>query len=269
MPFVVIFHKANAFAFNSMSYNGCRCLIVYRKVQKSIFNFIIIVSIDTLYSDALALVDDDHRIDAGYLSGIEQALENYPQSSMFCGRILPDWDGSEPGWVHDTGPYRIYPLPVPRFDLGAEPHEVTPQNSIPGGGNLVVRREVFDRVGRFSTELGPRGRSLGGSEDTDFVLRALAAGEHMQYLPDIVQYHYVDRARLQLGYLLRKSYERSRSIVRVRSDPQPGIPLYLWRKLTTYAIRAILSLSWPRTRFFLVRVAAVLGEMKGLRDTNA
>ena len=72
-----------------------------------------------LLEDAvIAFVDDDHRVHTDYLAEIALAAGRWPEAGILCGRILPDWDGSEPQWVHDTGPHRIYPLPVPRYDQG-------------------------------------------------------------------------------------------------------------------------------------------------------
>ena len=71
-----------------------------------------------LAGDWVAIVDDDHRVAEDFLVEIARAVEAHPEASMLCGRILPDWDGSEPGWVHDPGPYRIYPLPIPRQEFG-------------------------------------------------------------------------------------------------------------------------------------------------------
>ena len=172
-------------------------------------------AIPELQSDLVALMDDDHRVDVNYLTAICSAADSYPNATLLCGRILPDWDGSEPDWVHDTGPYRIYPLPIPVQDQGDTPHLVDLKGPIPGGGNLILRREVFDRVGGFATELGPQGHNLGGGEDTDFILRTLKAGEHMVYIPEIKQFHFVALERLRLGYLLRKSYQRSRASVEI------------------------------------------------------
>ena len=214
----------------------------------------------------VAFVDDDHRVDRSYFVNLARSVGRYPEASMFCGRISPDWDGREPAWVHDAGPYRIYPLPVPRYDEGDQSREITITGPAPGGGNLCVRREVFDRVGGFSTELGPHGHDLGGGEDIDFVHRCLSAGERIRYIPDIRQFHYVDPERLRFGYLLRKSFQRSRSGIVSRASQSTSVPLYMWRKLATYFVLAVVSLSWPRTRFYLVRVAAALGELRGFLD---
>ena len=222
-------------------------------------------AIPLLTSDLVAFVDDDHRIDAAYLENVCRTSSEYPSADIFCGRILPDWDGSEPAWVHDMGPYRIYPLPVPRYDLGDDPI-VSPQDvAIPGGGNLVLRTGLFDRVGGFSTDYGPVGHNLAGGEDQEWVKRAIAAGARLQYVPDVVQYHYVDPARLRLRYLLQKAYERSASVVRLSAETVDlgMVPRYMVRKVAQYLLTALVSANAQQRRFRLVRLAASLGELKG------
>jgi hypothetical protein len=59
----------------------------------------------------VAFVDDDHRGNAGYLEAMYEAAETWPEADLFCGRILPDSDGSEPAWVHDRGPCNRHPAP--------------------------------------------------------------------------------------------------------------------------------------------------------------
>lgn len=210
----------------------------------------------------VAYVDDDHRVDSGYLSGLARAAEEFPAATLFCGRIIPDWDGREPAWVHDRGPYRIYPLPVPRFELGDRSRPVTADVAVPGGGNLFLRAAVFDRVGGFATHMGPQGHNLSGAEDGDFVLRALDHGERIQYVPYVTQFHYVDLDRLRLRYIVKKGYRRTLDAARLQPQEGRGVPLYLWRKLATYACKAVCSLSAARSRFYLVRLAAALGEAR-------
>jgi hypothetical protein len=167
--------------------------------------------------------------------------------------------------VHDEGPYRIYPLPIPRYDLGDSPLASPNETATPGGGNLVLRTKLFDRVGDFSTAYGPVGRGLGGAEDHEWVLRAIAAGARVQYVPDIVQHHYVDPTRLTLGYLLRKAYERSASAVRLggTGEGKQLVPAYMFRKAGEYSLAVATSGGPQQRRFHLVRLAASLGEIKG------
>lgn len=217
-----------------------------------------------LAGDMVAFVDDDHRVDTGYLEAVCRCARDLPEVALFCGRILPDWDGSEPAWVHDSGPYRIYPLPVPRFDLGDAPCMLSPEVAIPGGGNLFLRTPWLERVGPFSTELGPTGHDLGGAEDVDWVLRAIRLGAHISYCPDAVQHHYVDLARLTLPYVVRKAYKRTASSVSMDPGlPPGGVPKYLYRKLGGYLVALVTALDRSRRRFYLVRTAATLGEIAG------
>ena len=221
-------------------------------------------------ADLVAFVDDDHRVHEDYLAEICAAAVAYPAADLFCGRILPDWDGSEPAWVHDQGPYRIYPLPVPRFDQGDTARLLTPDMAVPGGGNLFMRTPWLARVGSFSIDMGPKGHDLGGSEDADWVLRALRLGARLQYVPTVMQYHYVDTARLTLSYLMRKAYKRTASTVGLHDAVQvSGVPRYLYRKLAGYVLSALTALNRPRRRFYLVRTAAALGEVAGYRRIGA
>ena len=212
----------------------------------------------------VAFVDDDHRVDERYLVSLAEAVECYPDADFYCGRILPDWDGQEPGWVHDRGPYRIYPLPVPRFDLGDEPRQLGLDTALPGGGNLYLKREWLQKVGRFSPEFGPTGHDLGGAEDLEWVRRALRLGARLRYVPSVVQYHYVDHERLTLPYVIKKAFMRSASTVRLSEPPASGIvPRFMYRKLAEYFIAAATAMGRDKRRFYLVRLAAALGEFRG------
>ncbi len=224
-------------------------------------------AIDMVEAGFLLFVDDDHRVDAGYLEAVVDGIRRFPGVRMFCGQVVPDWRGDEPVWVHAQDRYRIYPLPVPHFELGEEEHFLDDDSRIPGGGNLAIHVDVFQKVGGFSTELGPKGHDLAGSEDSDLVLRAMAAGEKVRYLPDMLQYHYVDLERLRLSYLMRKAYQRSRTLVRVRGGAN-GVPRYLWKKLALYGVNALFSLRGDRRRFYLVRLSSVGGEIAGFREAQ-
>ena len=226
------------------------------------------LAITRIDADLVAFVDDDHRVDPGYLTGVCEAADRHPEADLFCGRILPDWDGSEPAWVHDRGPYRIYPLPVPRFDLGDQPQALTREIAIPGGGNLFLRGSWLHRVGPFAVELGPVGHNLGGAEDIEWVLRAFDLGARLRYAPAVIQHHYVDTERLKLRYLMVKAYERTASTVRVHHGDGNGVPLFMYRKLLGYFLSAATAWSQARRRFFLVRLAASLGEIKGYRQAR-
>ena len=218
-------------------------------------------------SAMVAFVDDDHRVAPDFLCAIARAADDNPAFTMFSGKILPEWDGSEPKWVHDEGPYKIRPSPVPKSDGGPTQRELTGADNTPGGGNLSIRGKVFDSAGPFPTELGPHGHDLGGGEDSAFIHKALNKGHRLLYVPDIIQYHYVDPARLKFRYVLRKAYNRARSDA-ANKNVRTGVPVYLWKKLAQYLAQTLFSFGAARLRFFLLRTTATLGEIAGISSTK-
>lgn len=216
----------------------------------------------------VAFIDDDQRVDAGYLDAVCKASHANPHGDLFCGRLIPDWDGTEPRWVHDQGRYRIYPLPTPNFDLGPQLRDLVAGGPLPGGGNVVARTPWLKRVGPFAIDLGPVGHDLGGAEDSDWLLRALGLGARLLYIPDMLQFHYVDTERLTVGYLMRKAYKRSAAAITLHAPQHVmrRVPAHAYRKLAGYALSALTAV-WPdRRRFYLIRSAAAAGEIVGYRN---
>jgi len=214
-------------------------------------------------ANVVSFIDDDQRVVKDYLVNLIEAINKNPEYGMWCGKLLPDWDGSEPVWVHDNGRYAIRPLPVPNFDQGDGIMELGMEGRLPQGGNLIVRRSVLERVGEFSTELGPRGHDLGGGEDSDYIYRALRGGAKLLYVPGVVQLHYVESERCALSYIMKKAFLRSKSVVLLEHSHTTLPPKYLYRKMLVHLVSILTSLYMPRTRYYLVRMAATLGEFSG------
>ena len=68
---------------------------------------------------------------------------------------------------------------------------------IPGCGNIMVEREVFDEVGGFERTVDGRG------EDTDLFVRIERAGISAWYCPTAIVHHLTPPERLETGYLLK------------------------------------------------------------------
>lgn len=216
--------------------------------------------------DALCFIDDDQTVEAGFLDHLLDGMDAHPDDAIYCGRIWPAWDGSEPAWVHTAGRYAIPIRPFPEFDLGSESRIISPDDRLPSGGNVTVRRPVFDAVGAFSAALGPTGHNLAGGEDHDFLRRATDRGYSIRYLPMVRQLHAIDAERTSTGYTLRKSFLRSRATFLIRGDDRRP-RLYMVRKILGHLGSAVFTLENQRRFFYLVRLAASLGELAGAVDT--
>ena len=125
--------------------------------------------------DMLAFTDDDCVPDESWLAALAAA-----DGDAATGRILPLDDDRE-GLVavssrtsrehrrfHGTG--------------GIVPWEAG------SGGNLLLRRELFERLGGFDTRFGP-GAEYRAAEDVELLERILAAGATIVYTPEAVVYH--------------------------------------------------------------------------------
>ena len=231
-------------------------------------------AIKSAAGEVLIFVDDDHIVSNGYLDAINKALKENPSYNIFCGRILPNWDGTEPQWVHDNTVYPIRPFPIPCFDLGDKTVEAEPGRGmfIPGAGNLMLKRSVFKKIGLFSEQLGPRGHNLSGGEDIEFIRRALKKGERLIYIPDALQYHQVKKDKLTLTYLVKKAYYRSMAANQFSEKDSlhhfNNIPIYLLRQAFTRFIKSLFAIKHDARRYYLVRFAATLGEIQGRRKSS-
>jgi glycosyltransferase involved in cell wall biosynthesis len=228
-------------------------------------------AIKSASGEVLAFIDDDHITNKGYLRAVYKAVNENPDYNLFCGKILPNWDGNEPSWVHDTTVYPIRPFPFPHYDQGDSIMEIKKEEGffLPPGGNLIVRKSLFQKIGFFSEFLGPRGHDLRGGEDIEFIERALKKGERLLYIPDALQYHQIDKSRLTLPYLMQKAYYRSiaaYAFSEIDTKYRIGrIPAYLFRQALSRIIRALFAKNQDARRFYMVRVAATLGEMQARR----
>lgn len=213
-------------------------------------------------NDYLCFIDDDQIVESGFLQHLLNGLDTYPQDAIFCGRIWPAWDGSEPSWVHAQEPYAIPIRPFPEFDLGPDSIAIAPDHRFPSGGNITVHRRVFAQVGLFAVKLGPTGHNLAGGEDHDFIGRAVANGHTMRYLPKVRQLHAIDAQRTSTLYTLRKSFFRSRSHFLIHAKDTPP-QIYMARKLFSHFSKALFTLNADRRFFYLTRFSASAGELAG------
>jgi len=89
-----------------------------------------------------------------------------------------------------------------RIDRRQQPmRDVAPGGFILGC-NMAMRRTVFDKLGPFDERFGA-GAIFKSGEDTDYILRAYFDGVPVEYVPDMVVYHFHGRRKPhQLASLL-------------------------------------------------------------------
>ncbi|MBD0288722.1 MAG: glycosyltransferase family 2 protein, partial [Flavisolibacter sp.] len=146
----------------------------------------------------LCFMDDDAIAEKDFLQRTVIFFENHPDAIGLGGRIIPRYIPAEPGWMS----YYVSSL-VGNFDY-SDSVTVFKPGKYPLESNMVVRKEAFDAIGGFNTELpGVKGTLRIGGEGKDFFLRLQQNGAKIYYDPAIIVHHVVEVKKLTPHYMYR------------------------------------------------------------------
>jgi GT2 family glycosyltransferase len=178
----------------------------------------------------IAIIDDDEEVNPEFAAAYLDFFDRHPEAAMAGGKVVPRYETGRPRWMS-----RFTERPIAgTLDLGA--HEkpfgrAAGQGAgcgrrgyvtgYPAGGNMAVRREVFERHGLFDTSLGRTGGRLIGGEEKELFARVTAAGEAVWWMPGAVIYHISPPSKLTSDYFRRLSRGVGAS-ERVRSAGRTG-----------------------------------------------
>ena len=178
-------------------------------------------------SELIGFIDDDEEVDEHWFDVIHREFQD-PAVRFIGGPCLPNWEASIPSWLPPgyNGALGVI-TPKQRGTMDA---------SFSGnlnGGNAVIRRNVFDEVGLYSTKLGRSGKGLLSEEDAEFYERLQSHKVYGLHIPDLIIYHYIPRSRLTKKYHRRWAYWRAVSqgyLAREKQAPVAqvvGVPRYM------------------------------------------
>ena len=177
--------------------------------------------------------DDDETPDPQWLAAHEAAMETYAPDAA-GGRLEVLFEGERPAWLADE---------LLGF-LGKLDHGPAAWLTLPStpfyGGNFAIRRGLIEDVGGFDTQLGRKGRTNNGGEDTEFYRRLLAAGRKIRWVPDAAIYHRVEVEKLRRSYFLDLHFRQGRAEgARSRGDQPRLPPKYLLPQIARAYCRAM------------------------------
>jgi glycosyltransferase involved in cell wall biosynthesis len=149
----------------------------------------------------IAFTDDDVRVTEEWLQeGCAPMLAD-PEIDYTGGPVRPIWDAPPPAWVDQTRSDLWGTLAL--LDYGPTSFVFEERKRVPLGANMAVRRTLFDRVGKFDTNLGRVRHSLRGQAQAEFFCRSRSAGARGVYVPAMAVDHHVPAARLTRRYFRR------------------------------------------------------------------
>ncbi len=112
----------------------------------------------------VAFLDDDAIADVNWLKCM---IDAYTDASVagVGGRTLPSWDSDRPAWFPEE-----FDWVIGCTYIGMPTRRAPVRNLL--GGNASFRREVFDKVGGFTSGIGRgQGKRPLGCEETEFCIR--------------------------------------------------------------------------------------------------
>ena len=218
----------------------------------------------------LSFTDDDVVLDSRWLYSVYTAFKTSAYK-CFGGRVFSVLEGSLPDWISGKGKYSIVNGPLVQHDRGDKVKEYDQNMWVPAGCNMFFRKEVVEKHGYFSTELGFYSKNtLIYGEDSELMFRFKNGGESILYYPDAVVYHPAYADRLRKSYFKRYFWGMGRGTARWASVP-PGtvryanVPRYLIRQAAEQVLLLAIALvcSNKQKRFFHeVKLVNLLGIMR-------
>ncbi len=167
--------------------------------------------------DIVIFLDDDAIVVPEWLKSFKEAFKN--GCDIATGPCRPYYLGKPPSWWNE----KIHG----GFVGVGNYYHVSSGNPLlyVKGGNMAVRKKVFENVGLFKPHLGRvRGKLLSG-EESDFVVRAMRKSFSICYVPGAVMYHKIYPYKLSFRYILKHSWNGgvSRRILTLEKTIHPGL----------------------------------------------
>ena len=197
----------------------------------------------------LVFIDDDERINPGFLRAYADFFDAHPDAVVAGGRIIAEYVTGRPAWLSK---YTEMPIANP-MDFG-DAVRPFPAGRVPGGGNMAFRRSAALRYGGFDPSLGRVGRMLIGGAENDFFERLMRGGETCWYVPGAVMWHIIPPEKLTESYFRRLCYNVGVS-QRLRAGMYRRYPKTLLFESLKWGATLLLSLTMPpRKSLWLIRM---------------
>ncbi len=147
----------------------------------------------------IAWLDDDVLVDHGWMTEYQKAIERYPDTAIFGGRIDPLFVGPLPAWLASTWELisDVFAMRRPATDAPIS------LESLPYGANYGVRADWQQRY-LFNVSLGRQGTFFViGGEETGSIYRMFADGATGRWMPGVRVQHVIRPNRMTRKYIFR------------------------------------------------------------------
>lgn len=193
--------------------------------------------------EIVCFLDDDSPPTTEWLASL---LKPFADPNVGCvgGPSILDFQGQQiPPWLRgDLQVYlSAYGLPY------TKPTQVSRWEHYPYSCNMAIRRNMFNHLGYFRTDLDRTGNQVLAAGDTEMAERIFKAGWKVIYVPNAPVRHLVPPERLTKDHIYRIGRGLAESHIIITSDPRPHL-----------IARWFASDLWYATRMFFGFVIAVV-----------
>lgn len=171
--------------------------------------------------DIVVSIDDDEEAFPDYLQVYYDFFESHPHINAAGGDNIPRYDECpRPEWMS-----KYTETPIAALVRMGDKRRPFRRGRFFMGGNMAMRRDVFEKYGLLHGELGRTGSSPLAGEEKEFFFRMKRAGEEIWFLPEAKVYHIIPAYKLTRQYFLNLCYMTGRS-EQLRTRRQGGLAYF-------------------------------------------
>ncbi len=212
--------------------------------------------IDQTTGQWLVFIDDDVRVDPGWLEAYAAGFERYPDAACFGGPVLPWLD--RPAAGHRAYIIEHYPGVYALVRCSQDTPMALP-DTLAYGPNMALRRDALPAEG-YDTSKGMFAGQRVSGEDAGIVRTMLDQGHTGWLLADAKVEHYIPPDNLGLKRFCQWQAGIGREWVLDRGKPTPGrfgVAWWAWREFVRRTVRAVMRWRpWPSQGFYEALTAA-------------
>jgi glucosyl-dolichyl phosphate glucuronosyltransferase len=155
--------------------------------------------------DIVTFLDDDAYADSDFIKKIDEFMKNNQNAVSVGGKILLHFETISPKWLN-----KYLASLLGYFNPSDDVFRFNKKN-YPRGSNMTFRKDVFEKIGYFNTNLGRKGGNLEGSEEKDLYSRLYSINGAVFYLPQALVYHVIPDERTKSDFIRRQAIGVGRS----------------------------------------------------------
>jgi GT2 family glycosyltransferase len=191
--------------------------------------------------DVLAFTDDDVDVDPDWIEEIRRVMSD-PDVALAGGPVAPRWETKPPSWLKPAAEdYGRLAAPLGLLNYGSESFPLGPRTAL--GGNLIVRADVFQKLGGYAAHLGKLRGTLLSGEDHELCMRVQNAGFRAVYWPELRVTHWVPAERMRARYAMSWFYWSGITHATLDAGERPQrslfrVPRHFIKRMAAAAVRS-------------------------------